>query len=255
LNTVVPQQLNTVVPEELVATVEAHGKAVAAADNEAVLADFLPDRIGQLIASADVPNRLKGCEVRGITVVDDNRYDAVIRYVKPDDDWFELRSRWVQFSDGTWRVFSVRNIPDTPPWMNLAGPAEDGLDTPHWDGLRDGRLLLQQCGGCAGWIWAPRPICPRCHSFELRWEPVEPVGTVYSWTRTWQPFTREATGHLPYVVVLVELPAAGNCRVVGVLAHADGLTPAIGAAVTGKIEPPPDDKHWPLIRWQLEVSR
>ncbi|MCX2930021.1 zinc ribbon domain-containing protein [Mycobacterium sp. CVI_P3] len=240
------------VPGELVATVEAHGKAVAAADNATVLADFLPDRIGQLIASADVPNRLTGCEVRSIAGVGDDRYDAVIRYLKPDGDWFELRSRWVHFDDGTWRVFSVRNIPETPPWMDLAGPSDDGIDTPHWDGLRAGRLLLQQCAGCANWIWAPRPICPRCHSFDMRWQQVEPVGVIYSWTRTWQPFSREATGHLPYVVVLVELPAAGGCRVVGVLAHADGVTPAIGATVVGHIDSPPDDEHWPLIRWQLE---
>ncbi|AKK26884.1 Zn-ribbon domain-containing OB-fold protein [Mycobacterium sp. EPa45] len=246
--------MNAPVPEELVATVAAHGKAVAAADNDAVLADFLPDRIGQLIASAAVPNHLKACEVRSIADVGDERYDAVIRYTKPDDDWFELRSRWVRFEDGTWRVFSVRNIPDTPPWMDMAGPADDGLDTPHWEELRDGRLVLQQCAVCARWIWAPRPICPDCHSFELDWHEVDPVGTIYSWTRTWQPFAREATGHLPYVVVLVELPAADRRRVVGILTHADGVQPTIGAAVRGQIEPPPDDEHWPLIRWQLEVG-
>lgn len=239
-------------PDELLATVEAHGKAVAAADNDAVLADFMPDRIGQLIASADVPRRLKGCEVRSISSVGEDRFDAVIRYTKPDDDWFELRSRWTHFDDGTWRVLSVRNIPDTPPWMNLTGPADDGLDTPHWQGLRAGKLLLQRCAGCASWIWAPLPICPTCHSFELCWEQVEPVGTIFSWTRTWQPFGGEATGHLPYVVVLVDLPGAGHRRVVGVLAHADGVTPRIGAGVRGQIELPPDDEHWPLIRWYLE---
>ena len=118
------------------------------------------------------------------------------------------------------------------------------------DGL--GRLLLQRCRACDGWIWSPRPICPACHSFDLDWQPVEPVGTVYSWTRTWQPFTRESTGHLPYVVVLVELTTAGRRRVLGVLSHADGVTPRIGAAVRGHIEAPPDEEHWPLIRWELE---
>ncbi|GAY17549.1 hypothetical protein MSZK_42750 [Mycobacterium sp. shizuoka-1] len=247
--------LSSGVPDELVATVEAHGKAVAAADNAVVLADFLPDRVGQLIASADVPTRLTGCQVRSITAVGDGRYDAVIRYVEPGDEWFELRSRWVRFEDGTWRVLSVRNIPDTPPWMDLAGPSDDGLDGPHWDGLREGKLLLQRCPGCASWIWAPRPICPCCHCFELSWEQVEPVGTIYSWTRTWQPFGPEATGHLPYVVVLVELPRAGGCRVLGVLAHADGVTPRIGARVRGRMDAAPDAEHWPLIRWQLEAVR
>ncbi len=242
------------VPDDLFATVDAHGKAVAAGDNKTVLADFLPDRIGQLIASVDVPNRLKTAEVRSVTPVGDDQYDAVIRYTKPGNDWFELRSRWVRFRDDTWRVFSVRNIPDTPPWMDLTGPSGDGLDAPHWEGLRDGKLLLQRCAICSRWIWAPRPMCPGCHCLDLTWQQVDPVGTIYSWTRTWQHFGREATGHLPYVVVLVELPSAGGCRVIGVLLHADGVTPRIGARVTGQIELPPDEEHWPLIRWQLETG-
>lgn len=242
------------VPDDLLRTVEAHGKAVAAGDNRAVLADFLPDRIGQLIGSADVPNTLRSAEVRTIADVGDGRFDAVIRYTRPDDGWFELRSRWVEFTDGTWRVQSVRNIPDTAPWIDLTGPADDGLDEQHWAALRAGRLELQRCRDCRTWVWAPRPICPQCHSFDLDWEPVEPAGIIYSWTRTWQPFTPEATGHLPYVVVLVELPQAGHRRIVGVLDHADGSTPKIGDTVRGAVAPAPDEDHWPLVRWTLESA-
>ncbi|WP_059021241.1 zinc ribbon domain-containing protein [Mycobacterium sp. M26] len=241
-------------PDDLVATVEAHGRAVAAADNKTVLADFMPDRIGQLIASADVPRTLKCSQVQSITAVADGGYDAVIRYTRPDDSWLELRSRWILFEDGTWRVRSVRNIPDTPPWIDLTGPSPDGLDAPHWEGLRAGRLVLQQCSDCSSWIWSPRPICPQCHSFAISWRAVEPVGTVFSWTRTWQPFSPQSTGHLPYVVVLVALPAAGGRRVVGVLTPADGVTPRIGASVRGTIEQPPDEHHWPLLRWHLEET-
>lgn len=239
------------IPADLALTVEAHGNAVAAGDNGAVLADFLPDRVGQLIGSADVPAELKGASVQAITDIGDGRYDAIIRYTEPDDMWFELRSRWVRFDDGSWRVFSVRNVPDTSPWMDITGPSPDGLDTPHWEGLRAGELLLQRCRKCSNWVWSPRPICPQCHSFDMSWQPVDPVGTVYSWTRTWQPFTREATGHLPYVVVLVQLPAADNRRVLGVLAHADEMTPRIGATVRGQIEQPPTQRHWPLLRWHI----
>lgn len=244
--------MTDILPNELVRTVDAHGKAVAAGDNGAVLADFLPDRIGQLIASADVPTRLKDARVRTITETGPGHYDAIIRYTKLDDQWFELRSHWVRFTDGTWRVSSVRNLPDTPPWVGLTGPSAEGLDTAHWEGLRAGRLLLQRCSQCTTWVWSPRPMCPGCHSFDLGFEAVDPLGTIYSWTRTWQPFTPEATGHVPYVVVLVELPGAGGRRVVGVLAHADGLTPRIGAAVRGTIEQPPDDRYWPLVRWHLD---
>lgn len=240
------------VPSDLASTVEAHGKAVAAGDNPTVLADFLPDRIGQLIASARVPADLEHAEVRSITDSGDGLFDAVIRYSERDDSWFELRSRWTLFDDGTWRVLSVRNIPDTPPWIHLTGPSDDGLDAPHWEGLRNGNLVMQRCSSCRTWVWSPRPICPNCHSFEMDWEAVEPTGRIFSWTRTWQPFIEESRGHLPYVVVVVELPAAGGRRVVGVLADADGIIPRIGATVTGRIEQPPDDRYWPLMRWDLE---
>lgn len=238
------------VPEDLAATVAKHGAAVAAADTKTVLADFMPDRIGQLIAAPDVPDKLRCAQVQSITDAGDGRYDAIIRYTRPDDSRFELRSRWIRFTDGTWRVLSVRNIPDTPPWMDLTGPSDDGLDAPHWEGLKAGELMLQRCAQCRTWVWSPRPICPSCHSFEMSWESVEPVGFVYSWTRTWQAFTKESTGHLPYVVVLVELPGAGGRRVLGFLEHADGLTPRIGTPVRGHIAQSPDDEHWPLMHWQ-----
>ena len=80
------------IPSDLITTVETHGKAVAAADNRTVLRDFMPDRLGQLIASADVAAVLKGSEVRNIAAVGDRLYYAIIRYTKPDDNWFELRS-------------------------------------------------------------------------------------------------------------------------------------------------------------------
>jgi uncharacterized OB-fold protein len=242
----------TTVPVALIDTVTAHGRAVAAGDDAAVLADFLADRVGQLVASADVPARLADSEVRRVDATDGGLYDATIRYTEVGGRRFELRSRWVQCDDGRWRVFSVRNIPETAPWIDATGPSADGLDSPHWAGLREGTLLLQRCVRCNSWIWAPRPICSTCHSFELSWQPVEPVGTIYSWTRTWQPFTPESTGHLPYVVVLVELPAAQHRRVLGILADVDGLTPAIGASLRGYIEQPPTDEHWPLVRWHLD---
>jgi uncharacterized OB-fold protein len=244
----------TQIPPELLRAIETHGHAVAAADNRKVLADFLPDRVGQLIASSRLPEKLRSAEVRTITAVGDDRYDAVIRYTAPDDTWAELRSRWVKFDDGTWRVFSVRNIPATAPWIDLTGPSDDGLDEPHWDGLRAGRLLLQRCDDCTSWIWSPRPICPVCRSFATGWYDVEPVGTIYSWTRTWQPFTPESSGHLPYTTILVELPGAGGRRILGVLDPSDEITPVIGAHVTGQIHQPPDDGHWPLIRWTLEAA-
>lgn len=49
-----------------------------------------------------------------------------------------------------------------------------------WDGVREGRLLIQRCSGCGRLRHPPGPVCPHCHSFE--WDTVQASGrgTVYS---------------------------------------------------------------------------
>ena len=237
------------VPAELVAVAERHGRVVAAGDHAATLADFRADRTGQLIGSARLPDRLVASRLLRLEAEPDGLVAAYIRYTAEDGSATVLRSRWIRLDEG-WRVTQVRNLPATPPVMTLAGPRDDGLDTPHWAGLRDGEVRVQRCARCGQWIWAPQPICPRCHSFELSWPVVEPAGTVYSWTRTWQPFTPELSGHVPFVVVLAGLPAAGGRRLLGVLRDGDGADVRVGQAVRGEIDPALDPGGWPVLRWR-----
>ncbi len=39
---------------------------------------------------------------------------------------------------------------------------------PYWDGLNEGKLLIQKCGSCGKLRHYPRPLCDACHSFEVR---------------------------------------------------------------------------------------
>ena len=145
----------------------------------------------------------------------------------------ELRSRWVRIEDGSWRVFSVRNIPDTPPWMDITGPSPDGLDTPHWEALRAGKLELQRCRQFAvpGRGRRGRSVRPATRStwagrkVEIRRNRVlvDPdVAAVYSGKHR-TPSLRRGSRR--------------NCRPLvdggswAWLAHADGITPRIGDAV------------------------
>ena len=237
------------VPADLVAVAERHGQVVAAGDNAATLADFRPDRTGQLTGSARLPGRLVSSRLLRLEAEPDGLFAAYIRYTADDGSATVLRSRWVRLDEG-WRVTQVRNIPATPPVMASAGPRDDGLDAPHWEGLRDGEVRVQRCARCGHWIWAPQPACPRCHGFELAWPAVEPAGTVYSWTRTWQPFVPELSGHVPFVIVLAELPSAGGRRLLGVLHDGDGADMRVGQAVRGEIDPAPDPGGWPVLRWR-----
>ena len=238
------------VPAELVAVAERHGRVVAAGDNAATLADFQPDRTGQLIASARLPERLVSSRLLRLEAEPDGLVAAFIRYTAEDGSDTVLRSRWIKLAAG-WRVTQVRNIPDTPPVLAAARPRDDRLDAPHWEGLQVGEVRLQRCTRCGSWIWAPQPLCPRCHSFDLAWLAVEPAGAVYSWTRTWQPFTSELSGHVPFVVVLAELPAAGGRRLLGVLRDGDCADVRVGAPVRGEVDPPPTPGGWPVLRWRL----
>ncbi|WP_433506279.1 Zn-ribbon domain-containing OB-fold protein [Pseudonocardia halophobica] len=237
------------VPADLAEVVERHGHAVAAGDNATVLADFRPDRVGQLLASARPPEGMHSAELLDIEPGPDGLFSAFIRYTGTGGEAV-FRSRWIQL-DGTWLVTQVRNVPDTPPRTSMAHPSDDGLDAPHWEGLRRGELRMQHCPHCDRWTWSPRPICPGCHASDLEWPVVDPVGRIYSWTRTWQPFSPEVTGHLPYVVVVVELPGAGSRRLLGVLLDGDGADVRIGAEVKGEIEPAADPEGYPLLRWRL----
>lgn len=238
------------VPGDLVEVVERHGQVVAAGDNAAVLADFRRDRVGQLLASARPPEGMHSAELLSIEPGPGDLHTAFIRYIGTGGSEAVFRSRWI-FLDGQWLVTQVRNVPDTPPRTSMARPSDDGLDAPHWEGLRQGQLRIQHCTGCDTWIWSPRPICPACHGAELEWPSVDPVGTVYAWTRTWQPFSPEVVGHLPYVVVNVELPAAGNRRLLGVLLDGDGADVRIGAEVRGEFDVLADETGYPVLRWRL----
>ena len=72
-----------------------------------------------------------------------------------------------------------------------------------WDGLKDGRLLIQRCDGCGVLRHPPRPMCPHCRS--LAWTPAESAGrgVVVSAVQPRHPqFPWFEDG---YVVALVEL--------------------------------------------------
>lgn len=84
---------------------------------------------------------------------------------------------------------------------------KSGIDEeskPYWDGLKDHKLLIQQCEDCHQSIFYPRSICPHCFSDHLSWFQANGTGTIYSFTIVHQgygPFK----GETPYVVGIIEL--------------------------------------------------
>ena len=129
-----------------------------------------------------------------------------------------------------------------------------GADEKYWRALEHGEFKIARCGGCDRWMWPAHFRCGECGSWEIRWEAVEPVGTIYTWTRNHMVSDglRERRPDLPYVTMLVELPQAGGARVAGVL-KGDESTLRIGARVRGTIEPPGErTRGYTTMVWQIE---
>ena len=90
---------------------------------------------------------------------------------------------------------------------SAARPApEPTIDSrPYWDGLKERRLLIQQCGDCGALRHYPRPMCAACHSLEVRWIEASRQGRLYSWTEVHHPFVPGFRDEIPYVMATVEL--------------------------------------------------
>ncbi len=135
-------------------------------------------------------------------------------------------------------------------------PRPDGLDAPYWIGLREEEIRLQRCSDCSGWQWGPEWICHHCHSDALQFEAVSPTGLIYSYERVWHPVHPALKDQGPYIVVLVELPQAGDIRLVGNL-MGDPMQPvSIGAKVQAAFEHHTDaDPPFSLLHWIDKSSR
>jgi uncharacterized OB-fold protein len=96
-----------------------------------------------------------------------------------------------------------------------------------WEALKDDKLLIQRCTGCAALRHPPRPMCPRCNS--LAWDTVESSGRgeVYSFVQprhpSWPWFEEN------YIVALIALEE--GIRIVSNVCEVDPAEVTIGMPV------------------------
>jgi uncharacterized OB-fold protein len=76
---------------------------------------------------------------------------------------------------------------------------------PYWDGLKERRLMLQQCADCGVYRHYPRPVCPHCYSMQVTWREASGKGTVYSWTVSHHAFHPSFKKNLPQAFVTADL--------------------------------------------------
>ena len=105
-------------------------------------------------------------------------------------------------------------------------PVTDDDNRFFWEGVEEGRLLLQRCSGCGELRHPPGPMCPSCLSLEWQAEEASGRGTIYSWVLSHHPTEPDAE---PRVVVLVDLEE--GVRLVANLQGVPATEVATGLAV------------------------
>src|SRR6476620_8759639 len=81
----------------------------------------------------------------------------------------------------------------------------DPTTAPFWEGCARGELLVQACASCGLRRVPPRPMCPRCRSLEIRWEPTSGRGRAWSFLVPHPPLLPAFAEVAPYNAIIVEL--------------------------------------------------
>ncbi len=139
-----------------------------------------------------------------------------------------------------------------PHGLPIPIPERNGLSAPYWQGLRENVLKVQRNPRTGVFQFPPQWIAYDDQGFELEWVEVAPRGRIYSWTRVWHPVHPALKDACPYIVVVVELPQAGNVRMLGNLLGDPRQEIPIGAEVEAVFEHHPDaEPPYTLCQWRL----
>jgi uncharacterized protein len=115
-------------------------------------------------------------------------------------------------------------------------PAVDQDTEFFWQGVAEGKVLVQRCSRCGALRHPPRPMCAECLSVDWKAEPVGGRGSVYSYAV--QHYPPVPGFEMPYIVVLADL--VEGVRLVANLTGCDPDEVSIGMPVEvycAEIEP------------------
>lgn len=115
------------------------------------------------------------------------------------------------------------------PAYNKPLPVPDSESTPFWDGMREGKLMLQRCASSGAYLFPPVTFCPG--SLERPdWVETSGKGTIFSWIVVRHPVPRDLyADDVPYVVAIVALDE--GCRMTGNVVECEPEDMRAGMAV------------------------
>ncbi|WP_433598220.1 Zn-ribbon domain-containing OB-fold protein [Nocardia sp. CA-135953] len=94
--------------------------------------------------------------------------------------------------------------------VERAIPAVTVDDEPFWRSGADGVLRMQLCRSCGKFQHPPSPVCFRCLSREVVFQPVSGQATVYTFTINHQQWSPGLA--VPFVVIIAELAEQPGLR-------------------------------------------
>ena len=116
---------------------------------------------------------------------------------------------------------------------------------PYWEGMKQGKLLLQACADCGKVRHYPRPACPHCYSLAHRWVEAKGTGTLHSWTISHHAFHPGFKAELPYILATVDL--AEGVRMQAQLKGIDARSLKLGLPLRVAFETATDDLVLPVL--------
>lgn len=140
-------------------------------------------------------------------------------------------------------VQPVAKSTDAPTKIERIHPVENHDSKHYWQGLRDGKLLLQKCDQCQSYRHPPQPMCEQCQS--LQWSAIESqgCGTIYSYTVIHYP--EIPPFEYPNAIVLVDLDE--GVRLASQLENTEPADITIGARVKANIKKVQDGLSLPIF--------
>ncbi len=92
---------------------------------------------------------------------------------------------------------------------------------PYWDALKEHKLMLPKCSQCSKISFPPRPFCPDCLNFDVKWTELSGKGTVHTFSVVYQNKSRGFAEEVPYVVGYIQLDEGPQ-----MMSNVTGIDPA-----------------------------
>lgn len=131
-----------------------------------------------------------------------------------------------------------------PMKINRVAPIENYDNEHYWEGLRQGKLLIQRCTSCNTLRHPPQPMCESCQSIE--WDTVESKGKGKVYTYTVMHYPEIPPFDYPNAIVLVDLNEG-----VRLVSQLEGCKPdeiTIGMPVEMEIKEVQEGMSLPIFR-------